>query len=75
VLLEAWDANPLGGDQSYRGVRGERWKYVEYISGVEGPELYDLVTDPAELTSVASDPAHASTMAALRARVQELTAP
>jgi len=55
------------------GVRTDRWKLIVTTSdGFE--ELYDLATDPYELTSHAGDPAYADVQAALAARLAELRA-
>ena len=51
-------------------MRGAPWKYTEYDTAEK--ELYNEVTDPFELTNVASDPANAATVAALAARLREL---
>ncbi len=48
-----------------RGLRLGRWKLTRYSTGET--ELYDLATDPLELHSLHRDPAHRSTLAALRA--------
>jgi arylsulfatase A-like enzyme len=47
-----------------------RWKYTEYQDGDQ--ELYDLLGDPYELQNVASDPANASRIAAMAARIRAL---
>jgi arylsulfatase A-like enzyme len=44
--------------QQYFGVHTRRWVYAEYSTGEK--ELYDLDTDPFELTNVAGQPAVAS---------------
>jgi arylsulfatase A-like enzyme len=54
----------------YTGLRAPRWKYVEHSTGER--ELYDLRTDPYELTSVHADPAYARTRRALAARLATL---
>lgn len=51
------------------GVRTERWSYIRWIN--ETPpieELYDVQADPLEARNLAADPAHAPTLAQLRAR-------
>ncbi|NUR07141.1 MAG: sulfatase [Nocardioidaceae bacterium] len=46
------------------GIRTARWKYVEYSNG--DTELYDLDTDPNELTGLQDDPKYAHVKAELR---------
>jgi arylsulfatase A-like enzyme len=61
------------GGPSYCAVRNTRFKYVEYSTGER--ELYNLVTDPAELRSRHADPALQSTMGQLRNRMLRLCQP
>lgn len=68
VLLEArggtpWRSagQPVGLSQF--GVHTGRYKYVRYVGGFE--ELYDLATDPLELTGRQRDPAYAQVKAQL----------
>jgi arylsulfatase A-like enzyme len=66
------------------GIRRGRWKYIRMYDGVmsfqerhvdfagRAPEfelLFDLAADPGERTNLAAAPAHAATLADLRARV------
>ncbi|HEY3394932.1 MAG TPA: sulfatase [Lacipirellulaceae bacterium] len=46
-------------------LRTSRWRYTEWDEGREGRELYDHETDSKELTNLADDQAHASTVAEL----------
>lgn len=57
---------------SYFGVVTDQWKYVEYNTGEK--ELYDLATDPYELTNRASDPAAAAVRTDMAAKLVSLTA-
>jgi arylsulfatase A-like enzyme len=64
------------GDETHQppgqGVRTAHYKYLKYDDGSE--ELYDLRTDPHELTNLAADPAHADLkrqMIALAKRAKE----
>ena len=55
------------------GVRTERFKYVRYFE--RNPvyeQLFDLETDPNEITNLASDPSHATTLTMLHTRCDEL---
>jgi len=54
-------------------VRTERFKYVRYFE--RNPlyeQLFDLEADPNEVTNLADDPAHETTLRMLRARCDEL---
>lgn len=51
-------------------VRGVPWKYTEYLTGEN--ELYDETADPFELTNVVTDPANASVVSGLAARLRVL---
>ena len=54
------------------GVRTERWKYIRWLPPnplVE--ELYDLANDPLEQRNLFSDPAHAQSLAELRAKWEQ----
>lgn len=65
----------VGGDAAFfenetaRSIRTREWLYTRFLDGVGEPELYDLVADPEQWTSVADDPAHAEVVAALDARL------
>ena len=61
LLLEGGSNTAL----TYAGLRNYRWKYVEHASGEV--EMYDLVNDPDELTSLHADPALASIRTAMAA--------
>ena len=50
-------------------LRTPRWRYTEWDEGRKGRELYDHDADPRELTNLAADPAHASTVAELAAQL------
>ncbi|MCB1088591.1 MAG: sulfatase, partial [Verrucomicrobiae bacterium] len=43
------------------------YKYIRTLNPNEPEELYDLLTDPDELTNLAADPAHAEALKTLRA--------
>jgi arylsulfatase A-like enzyme len=56
----------------------DRWKLLRFldlvdpVTGTRVVELYDLEADPDELRSLAGDPQHAQTLAAMTARLEEL---
>jgi arylsulfatase A-like enzyme len=53
------------------GIRtDDQWEYNQYTTGEE--ELYDLIQDPYELGSVASDPANQNLKSTLAARIKQL---
>jgi arylsulfatase A-like enzyme len=54
-----------------RGLRTERYKYIEYFTQ-NAFELYDLETDPDELHNLYSDPKYADLVSTLRKRLEEL---
>jgi N-acetylglucosamine-6-sulfatase len=73
-LLEHLTTGPNDpGGPSYCAVRNRRFKYVEYSTGER--ELYDLVADPAELTSRHQDPAFQTRVSQLRNRMLQLCSP
>ena len=49
-----------------RALRDERWKLIRYPQ-VDRTQLFDLQTDPGELTNLADNPAHAARVAAMTA--------
>jgi arylsulfatase A-like enzyme len=55
-----------------RGVRTDRWKLIHFWEQPEEWELYDLKSDPDEVTNLASRPDHAQTLAQLRQRLDAL---
>ena len=55
-----------------RGVRTERYKYIHYFTAPEEFELYDLVSDPAELHNLYGDAQYAPRVQQLAARLEEL---
>jgi arylsulfatase A-like enzyme len=52
-----------------RSVRDDRWKLIRYPL-VDKTQLFDLQTDPHELTNLADDPKHAETLAGLTRLLQ-----
>lgn len=55
------------GLYSQRMLRTDRWKYAWNPTDID--ELYDLDSDPAELTNLAQDPAHRETLMDMRRRL------
>jgi len=62
-----------GPDKPYFGysLRTPRWRYTEWDEGREGSELYDHEQDPQELTNLAHDPAHATTVDTLSKQLRD----
>jgi N-acetylglucosamine-6-sulfatase len=56
----------------YKAVRNERWKYIHYFELEGMDELYDLKTDPYEMTNVINQPHAAKTLAELKSEMQRL---
>jgi len=51
-------------------IRTSRWRYIEWGAGAKPQALlFDEENDPAETTNLAADPAHADTVAKLRAQL------
>lgn len=60
-----------GGNNGYL-LRDADWAYIQYkADGSRGVELYNMHTDPRQLTNLADDPDHADIVAAFRARLAE----
>ena len=57
-------------DRRYVGVRTTRWSYAELVTGEK--ELYDLATDPYQLTNVAGSASRVNQQAALKNLVTTL---
>lgn len=57
-----------------RGVRTERWKYVEYPDIDDIGELYDLTNDPLEMHNLVSDARYERVLAEMRSRLKRLMA-
>ena len=66
-MLELWADD---GEMSFRGLRGERCKYLRYDNREQ--QLYDLEADPYELESLAANPDHSTGLAELCARLDAL---
>ena len=59
-----------GADPGH-SVRTERWRYTQWDRGAKGEELYDQDNDPQELHNLAALPKSASTVAELKALLQQ----
>jgi arylsulfatase A-like enzyme len=58
-----------GKKGGFRGVsvRNERFRYTEWDEGRQGATLHDLQADPQEVKDLSKDPAHAETVATMKA--------
>jgi len=72
LLLEHWPAvDGVGATiPQFSCVRTAQWKYVEYTTGEH--ELYNLQTDPFELTNVYNSPENKNIIAALKQQLEIL---
>lgn len=55
-----------------RAVRTDRWRYAEWDEGRAGSMLFDHARDPRELKNLASDPAHAKTVAEMKRLLRQM---
>lgn len=56
----------------HRGVRDRRWKLIHFWQQPQEWELYDLRSDPDELTNLAARPEYAGQLQRMQARLAEL---
>ncbi len=56
------------------GVRTDRFKLIRYYHDIEAWEMYDLETDPNEVSNLADDPAYADVRAELETELARLQA-
>ena len=56
----------------YKAIRTERWKYIHYYELVRMDELYDLNSDPYEMTNVINQPHAAKALEQLKTEMQRL---
>ncbi len=56
----------------HRGIRTERYKFIEYYTPPQEFELYDLQADPGERTNLYTDPNYDELRRTLRARLTQL---
>lgn len=59
---------------TWQAVRDPRWKYVRYAGLPEMDELYDLQTDPLEMTNLVPAPKAQDKLRAMRAELERLLA-
>ncbi|HQU43544.1 MAG TPA: sulfatase-like hydrolase/transferase [Pirellulales bacterium] len=58
------------GDFDGYSIRTSRWRYTLWDDGHKGEQLYDMQSDPGEMTNLAAGPGHAQTVARLKAQLQ-----
>ena len=56
----------------YKAIRNERWKYIHYFELDGMDELYDLKTDPYEMTNVINQPDAANIVEEMKLEMQRL---
>ena len=59
------------GEAPGHSVRTDRWRYTQWDRGAKGEELYDQENDPQELHNLAALPKYASTVAEMKALLQQ----
>jgi arylsulfatase A-like enzyme len=59
---------------SYKAVRTARYKYIDWTQHPGADELYDLATDPYELTNLCREPSSAALRTELRGELRRLVA-
>ncbi|HRO27556.1 MAG TPA: sulfatase [Luteimonas sp.] len=73
-LYEWYEYPAVHCARKHRGVRTGRWKLIHFWEQPDEWALYDLQNDPMERDNLYRDPAHADTVARLKARITELRA-
>ncbi len=72
ILLEGFQP-PAPFRPQYQGIRTNRYSYIEYTGGgLQGTELYDLKTDPEQLTNLVLDPERAPMVSEMAQLVTDL---
>lgn len=74
VLIEYYSdaVFPRIRNMGYQAVRTERYKYIHYLELPGMDELYDLVTDPFEMTNLIDTPAGRAVLPTLQAELARL---
>ena len=76
ILVEYWSdaVFPRIRNMAYRAVRTPRHKYIHYLELDGMDELYDLQSDPYEMTNLVGTAAGSAVLPGLRAELALLTA-
>ena len=74
VLIEYYSdaVFPRIRNMGYQAVRTERYKYIHYLELPGMDELYDLATDPFEMTNLIDTPAGRAVLPTLQAELARL---
>lgn len=71
-LYEYYEFPGAHSGRKCRGVRTDRWKYIHFFEEPQEFELYDLESDPHEMTNLADRPEFRSIRDKLRIRLEKL---
>lgn len=71
IVEHLWKVNIIPASE---GIRTNRWKYFRYVDDPAHEELYDLESDPLEMTNMASDPSYKAELIKLRKTMEQKTA-
>ncbi|MFO1092081.1 MAG: sulfatase [Planctomycetaceae bacterium] len=62
------------GEKAGYSIRTAEYRYTLWNDGADGEQLYDMRTDPGEMTNLAAKPEHAATVARLKEHIRAYAA-
>jgi arylsulfatase A-like enzyme len=71
IVEHLWKVDIIAASE---GIRTTKWKYFRYVDDPAHEELYDLESDPLEMTNLASDPSYKAELLKLRKKMEQKTA-